>query len=172
MQFGDKNLFAIEIYLHQPQNRVFTSYCFWVKNNMVGDINETSVLESEIGIFENILANKNRRTISELSQYSASQVIQYLIDKTWEGEENNLLTKYTSNELEVLDINSHQGECFNGFYCFLMEADGYDWLLCKDSITNKIIDAKIPKDEFYKYVKSTLNWIKSSIHYVLNERSV
>jgi hypothetical protein len=166
MLFGDKNKFAIELKLHQGKKYVFINYCLWIKNQMIGDLEETGVMTSEWGLFEDTLALKGKRSCPELLTFSAEEVIEYLIDKIWKDKENNLISH--PENLEALKVDFAEGECLLGWYCFLIEAEGYDWFLCKDWNTGQVVDVKIPKETFYTILEKIVSWIQSSVHYVLN----
>lgn len=165
MLFGDKNIFAIELKLHQGKKYVFINYCLWIKNQMIGDLEETGVMTSEWGLFEDTLALKGKRSCPELLTFSVEEVTGYLIDKIWKDKENNLISH--PENLRILNIDLDQGQCLEGWHCFLIEAEGYDWFLCKDWNTDQVVDVKIPKKTFYTILEKIMSWIHSSVHYVL-----
>ena len=78
----------------------------------------------------------------------------------------NLFLWNESSELSN-DIGSCNDECFQGFYLFLIEEKGYDWLLIKDENTEAYIDVKIPSNYIYVVFENFLKWIEQSTILVL-----
>lgn len=164
MLFGDKEAFAVEAYLSQRNSYVFINYCFWVKNDMVGDLEQDTLLSSVIPIMESILALKEQRRFIELEKLKDFEIISYFINVLWGSDQkpNGIHTTYTELDIKKANINSQEGEAFQGFYTFLLEYKSYDFLLCKEDGVAQVKSIKIPKGLFYKIIKQTLDWIRHS----------
>lgn len=169
MVFGDKEIFAIEAYLMQFEACVFIEYCFWVKGHMIGSLEDATLLPPVVHILESILKSKGQREMSNSSIYKDSELLDYFITSLWTAEKYKgpLDMRYHNSELKKFDICSHEGETFSGYYVFLLEQEGFDWLLCKDASSQIITSVKIPKDKFYKTLKETLDWTRRSTMLVL-----
>ncbi len=172
MLFGSKDKFGIEAYLDQPSDRVFIRYCFWVNKDMVGELSQPNLLIATLPVFESMLSNKGKRNCTQIISYQPRELIDILINKIWLTQDIGWLKKkdLTFENFKLLDIGSHQGETFQGFYLFLIESEGYDWILCKDDILDKVIQLKIPKGDFYKTVAALSDWIRKSTMLVLKEK--
>lgn len=168
MIVGTKDLFAIEAYLSQHDNYVFIRYCFWVKSCMIGDLEQSTLLTSVIPVLESTLTLKGQRKFVEFDGYKAQEILPYLVRMLWKPDHLSAIQiAYSEQDLRKADINSHEGESFQGFYTFLIEHDTYDWLLCKDAEVERLSEVKLPKQMFYKFVKHTLDWIDGSTVLVL-----
>ena len=166
--FGDKDKFAIEAELWQhDESYIFINYCLWIKNNMVGDKEQTVVLSAELDRISKIAELKGQRCITP-NRLSAKQITDNLINRIWfDNRNNNDIIPTGHTELKNLDILSQYGECFQGFYVFLLEGDGYEWLLSKEDRNNKYLDIKLPHDFIYSYFNEFVLWIKDSTVLVL-----
>lgn len=169
MLFGTKGQFAIEAHLSQANEYVFIRYCFWVKTRMIGDLEQSTLLTSVILVLESTVAFQGKRSFPGLEAYKAKEVLAYFIHSIWQSDQNPAIlgTEYSEEELKKADINSHEGESFQGFYTFLVERQSYDWFLCEGLDTGQISEVKIPKLLFYKLVKQFIEWINSSTMLVL-----
>ena len=49
-----------------------------------------------------------------------------------------------------------------GFFIFIVEENGFDWILSKDELSKKYITAKIPKHQIYNCFKKLKEWINKS----------
>lgn len=139
---------------------------------MVGDKEQTMVLSAELDRISKIAELKGQRCITP-NRLSAKQITDNLINCIWFDNRNNndiIPTGYT--ELKNLDILSQYGECFQGFYVFLLEGDGYEWLLSKEDRNNKYLDIKLPHGFIYSYFNEFVLWIKDSTVLVLRTDKV
>lgn len=139
---------------------------------MVGDKEQTVVLSAELDRISKIAELKGQRCITP-NRLSAKQITDNLINRIWFDNRNNndiIPTGYT--ELKNLDILSQYGECFQGFYVFLLEGDGYEWLLSKEDRNNKYLDIKLPHGFIYSYFNEFVLWIKDSTVLVLRTDKV
>lgn len=154
---GKKDVFCIEAELRQMQEYIFINYCLWGKGKMIGDNTVTTLLSSAKRMIEKVLDKKGNRKLSkEISFYSAKDITDYFMDFLWNE----------SSELSN-DIGSCNDECFQGFYLFLIEEKGYDWLLIKDENKEAYIDVKIPSNYIYVVFENFLKWIEQSTILVL-----
>lgn len=169
MLLGSKDVFAIEAYLSQGEDYVFIRYCFWVKSRMIGDVEQSTLLTSVIPLFEAALALQGQRSFPELEGYNAPELLDYFIQALWQSEHPapRIRATYSEQDLKKANINSQEGESFQGFYTFLIEQRSYDWSLCQENNTEQISEVKIPKSQFYKFVKQLLQWITRSTILVL-----
>lgn len=46
MIFGDKESFAVEILLSQGSKHIFDNYFLWLKDRIIGDLSQTTLLNS------------------------------------------------------------------------------------------------------------------------------
>ena len=154
---GKKDVFCIEAELRQMQEYIFINYCLWGKGKMIGDNTVTTLLSSAKRMIKKVLDKKGNRKLSkEISSYSAKDITDYFMDFLWNE----------SSELSN-DIGSCNDECLQGFYLFLIEEKGYDWLLIKDENTEAYIDVKIPSNYIYVVFENFLKWIEQSTILVL-----
>lgn len=160
--FGDKSEFAIEAILRQnDEYPIFINYCLWIRNNMVGDIGQSAVLSAEIERITKVIEQKGQRQMP-FENLSAKTMTDRLIENIWINGCDTL-----NSELANIDILSQHGECFQGYYVFLVEQQGYEWLLTKDNIGNKYYDIKMPSGTLYKAFDKLSNWIADSTILVL-----
>lgn len=143
--FGNKSEFAIEAILWQiDEHPIFINYCLWIRYNMVGDIEQCALLSAEMERIFKVVQLKGQRQMP-FENLSASVLTDKLIENTWGNASD-----YNQNvTLTNIDILSQHGECFQGYYVFLIEQQGYEWLLTKDNVDNKYYDVKIPSDIIY-----------------------
>lgn len=174
MLLGTKEQFAIEAHLSQSNECVFIRYCFWVKTRMIGDLEQSTLLTSVIPVLESILGFQGKRSFPGLEAYKAKEVLAYFIHSLWQPDQKSTIlgNEYSEEELKKADINSHEGESFQGFYIFLVECQSYDWLLCEELDTEQISEVKIPKLLFYKLIKQFIEWINRSTILVLRPNYV
>ena len=171
--FGDKDKFAIEAELWQrDEGYIFINYCLWIENNMVGDKEQTAVLSAELDRITKITELKGQRYITP-NRLSAKQITDNLINSIWFDNHNDHDISPAENAaLKNLDILSQYGECFQGFFVFLLEGDGYEWLLSKEDGNNKYLDIKLPYGFIYSCFDEFLKWIKDSTILVLRRDEV
>lgn len=171
MIFGDKKYFAIEAYLDQRGDYVFINYCFWLRSKMVGDLNQSCLLKSVIPILDSILKYQGQRNFRIFEKYSDQDVTNYLIKKLWKPYDESISTdieiELEVEDLKILNINSQEGECFQGFYTFIIESETYDRLLFKNTDNKSIVSFKSPKNLFYNQIKAFSLWIQASTKLVL-----
>jgi Immunity protein 42 len=168
MIFGDKNTFAIEATLEQSNDKLlFIDVCYWVKNIMIGDFDQRNLLSVFMPDFQDVINQKGLRKLNFEQALNTESVIKYLIENTWDTDHK---TSILYKQLKPIDIHSHLGESFQGFFIFLVETDSYDWLLCNDSFLRKNIDIKIPKNQFYNTYQSFVDWIRDSTMLVLKSK--
>ena len=135
---------------------------------MIGDIEQSTLLSAVIPVLNRVLELQGQRTFSDLikANWDASRYIEYLINKIWGVDfvvdSQNGAFLYDEKQLKKADINSYEGESFQGFYVFLIECDGYDWLLCQENGVVNVYDVKIPSNKFYLMIKQVLDWIRES----------
>lgn len=161
--FGNKSEFAIEAILWQiDEHPIFINYCLWIRYNMVGDIEQCALLSAEMERIFKVVQLKGQRQMP-FENLSASVLTDKLIENTWGNASD-----YNQNvTLTNIDILSQHGECFQGYYVFLIEQQGYEWLLTKDNVDNKYYDVKIPSDIIYSTFENFSKWIKDSTMLVL-----
>jgi hypothetical protein len=136
--FGEKNKFAVEAKLIQNNLYCFISYCYWIKNKMTGDINQLSLLQSQIEEIKNVIKNV----------------------QCDEGIKNNRLneTLNITDDVEITPV----GECFDGFQVIFTRANGYDLIIGRNLILNNEIQIKLPKNEYLRVMKDFYDWIRES----------
>lgn len=161
--FGNKSEFAIEAILWQiDEHPIFINYCLWIRYNMVGDIGQCALLSAEMERIFKVVQLKGQRQMP-FENLSASVLTDKLIENTWGNASG-----YNQNvTLSNIDILSQHGECFQGYYVFLIEQQGYEWLLTKDNVDNKYYDMKIPSGIIYSTFENFSKWIKDSTMLVL-----
>ena len=166
--FGNKSEFAIEAILWQiDEHPIFINYCLWIRYNMVGDIEQCALLSAEMERIFKVVQLKGQRQMP-FENLSASVLTDKLIENTWGNASD-----YNQNvTLTNIDILSQHGECFQGYYVFLIEQQGYEWLLTKDNVDNKYYDVKIPSDIIYSTFENFSKWIKDSTMLVLRTNKV
>lgn len=118
---------------------------------MVGDIGQSAVLSAEIERIAKVTEQKVLRQMP-FENLSAKTITDRLIENIWINGCNTL-----DSELANIDILSQHGECFQGYYVFLVEQQGYEWLLTKDDIDNKYYDIKLPSGTLYKTFEKLSN---------------
>lgn len=156
--FGNKSKFAIEVKLWQlNESPIFINYCLWISNNMVGDIEQCAVLSAELDRIFNVTEQKRQRHISS-DNLSANVFTDKLIENIWLNECDFMQNPAFAN----LDIFSQHGECFQGYFVFLVEQQGYEWLLTKDNIDNRYYDIKLPAGMIYSCFEEFSKWIRDS----------
>ena len=156
--FGNKSKFAIEATLWQlDENPIFINYCLWISDNIVGDIGQSAVLSAEIERIFKVAEQKGQRQIP-FDNLTANALTDRLIENSWLNE-----CDFTQNPaLANSDILSQHGECFQGYYVFLVEQQGYEWLLTKDDIANRYYDIKLPAGLIYSCFEEFSKWIRDS----------
>lgn len=161
--FGNKSEFAIEAILWQiDEQPIFINYCLWIRHNMVGDIEQCALLSAEMERIFKVVQLKGQRQMP-FENLTASILTDKLIENTWGNASD-----YNHNvTLTNIDILSQHGECFQGYYVFLIEQQGYEWLLTKDNVDNKYYDVKIPSGIIYSTFDKFSKWIKDSTMLVL-----
>lgn len=161
--FGNKSKFAIEAILWQiDEEPIFINYCLWIRNNMVGDIGQCALLSAEMERILKVVQLKGQRQMP-FENLTAPVLTDKLIENTWGNASD-----YSHNvPFTNIDILSQHGECFQGYYVFLIEQHGYEWLLTKDNIDNKYYDMKIPSGIIYSTFKKFSKWIEDSTMLVL-----
>ena len=158
MIFGDKESFAVEILLSQGDRHIFANYCLWVKDMMIGDLSQTTLLSSVSDVIDNVMRLIGNRVISDIDCSNIPSLIEELIER-YLGDTNNF----------VPNIASCHDECTDGFYMFLLEENGFDLLLTKDMATNEYHYARIPKNTIYRCFQRAEQWIKDSTVLVLKD---
>lgn len=83
---------------------------------MVGDIEQCAVLSAELDRILNVTEQKGQRHIS-FDNLSANLLTDKLIEKIWLNECDFMQNPAFAN----LDILSQHGECFQGYFVFLVE---------------------------------------------------
>ncbi|WP_298108372.1 Imm42 family immunity protein [uncultured Bacteroides sp.] len=161
--FGNKSKFAIEAILWQiDEEPIFINYCLWIRNNMVGDIGQCALLSAEMEPILKVVQLKGHRQMP-FENLTAPVLTDKLIENTW-----GYASDYSHNvPLSNIDILSYHGECFQGYFVFLIEQQGYEWLLTKDNVDNKYYDMKIPSGIIYSTFKKFSKWIEDSTMLVL-----
>lgn len=156
--FGNKSKFAIEVKLWQlNESPIFINYCLWISNNMVGNIEQSAVLSAELDRIFNVTEQKGQRHISSDSLL-ANAFTDKLIENIWLNE-----CDFTQNPTFAnLDILSQHGECFEGYFVFLVEQQSHEWLLTKDNIDNRYYNIKLPAGMIYSYFEEFSKWIRDS----------
>ncbi|RZK35020.1 MAG: hypothetical protein EOO61_12625 [Hymenobacter sp.] len=152
MIFGNKELFAIEAYLTQGKNSVFMQYCYWIRDSRVGELDQYMLLSPTVDNFNQIIRHQGERSVA----FASSDINKLM---------NLLIELY--NDSALININYSKGENMDGYVTYLIETESYDWLVCKDTILNRIHNIKIPKNQFYTQVKNLLFWIRESTALVL-----
>jgi len=170
MIFGDRNIFAIDADLTQEGLYACINYCFWIRNQLVGDKTITSLLTTELDFISNVIDKKGKRYCN-IERVSTVTLTDYLINNIWNPEDTftTIDNVYIAKDiLNNLDIGSNASESFTQFYLFVIECNGYDWFLLKDGNANKYIDIKIPKNNFYQVFEHLKKWIDDSTSLALN----
>ena len=129
---------------------------------MVGDIQQCALLSAEMDRIFKVAQLKGLRQLP-FEDLTASILTDRLIEYTW-GCASDCNHKET---LTNIDILSQHGECFQGYFVFLVEKNGYEWLLTKDNIDNKYYDIKLSSGIIYSTFEKLSNWIKDSTMLVL-----
>lgn len=161
--FGNKSEFAIEAILWQKEEHpIFINYCLWISNSMVGNIEQRALLSAEMERILKVIERKGLRQIP-FENLTAKTLADRLVENIWINECDFTPSSTSAN----IDILSQHGECFQGYYVFLVEKQGYEWLLAKDSIDNKYYDAKLPSGTIYSTFEKFSNWIDDSTMLVL-----
>jgi hypothetical protein len=163
MIFGHKELFAIEATLSEVDELVLIQFCYWIKGAPIGDFEQHVLLRPVIHNFNEIMNCKGKRG-ADTRGLKASEIIAVLGE---EGAEPTHELLRFDDELWKLNINYNQGENLDGYCTYLIEAESYDWLLCRDVLERKDYDVKIPKMNFYREVAQLLAWINSSTRLTL-----
>lgn len=160
MVFGEKHSFAIEINLIQGTEKLFGQYCYWLNNQMIGDIEQLTLLSAIWGDLGKIVLYKDNRTIADVDAFSSNHIIDTLIYNLSEIGSSHF---YIDNKLiDYVNINYFKTPCMDGYYIFLIENISFDWFLAKDLIDQHYYNYKIPKGIFYKHIKDAQAWISSS----------
>ena len=146
-----ENIFGIEAFLLEYNETVFLKYCFIIDSTMIGDINQTCVLNPQIDILKNIILKKGTRKLNDY----ATQKLNTLTDKLIE------LYNTTKNDsiINSININSISCEAFDATFTFLIEEISYDLFLAKDLFNKKYYGKKLPKGIFYSEIQLFYNWI-------------
>ena len=129
---------------------------------MVGDIEQCAVLSAELDRIFNITAQKGQRHTSS-DNLSANAFTDKLIENIWLNECDFMQNQAFAN----LDILSQHGECFEGYFVFLVEQQGYEWLLTKDNMDNRYYNINLPAGMIYSYFEEFSKWIRDSTILVL-----
>ena len=158
MIFGDKESFAVEILLSQGDGYIFANYCLWVKDTMIGDLSQTTLLSSVSDVIANVVRFIGKRFISEIDYSNIPRLTEALIEG-YLSDTNNFAP----------NIVSCHDECTDGFFVFLLEENGFDMLLSKDIATNEYHNIRIPKNTVYKCFQQAEQWIKDSTVLVLKD---
>ncbi len=167
MIFGCKNEFAIEADLFQGKDYVFISYCFWINNQKVGDNTQSSLLLSELDNIKHNIEALNDRNADELGKYNCQEIYDYLNYELWEIGKSNLKIT-TPKNINSLTVIKEYGECFDGYYCYLLSFKFYDliiWNNSKDEVNCK----KIGKNKLFNTFKEFNNWIESNTKLILSK---
>lgn len=158
MIFGEKGSFAVEILLSQGDRHIFANYCLWLKDIMIGDLSQTTLLSSVSDVIANVVRFIGKRFISDINYSDIPRMTEELIEG-YLSDTNHF----------VLNIVSCHDECTDGFYMFLLEEHGFDLLLTKDMATNEYHYARIPKNTVYRCFQKAEQWIKDSTVLVLKD---
>jgi len=161
--YKSKNeVFSIEGFLVDTNDNIFIRYCFFLKTQMIGDLEQTSLLSPQIEILKEILSQKDKRIVSiETNKYEYKYLIDNIIDILYD-DDINIVKGFEKIPASILDVNSNSCESFDSFYTFLIEEKSYDLFLSKDIYNNKYFHLKIPKGIFYKEIKTFYQWIIDS----------
>ncbi len=81
MIFGNKNTFAIEIYLHQIDRYIFTNYCFWVKNSKIGDLTQNTLISSIIDLIESFFSSEGSRKLCDIGEFNYRLAIDHFVSE-------------------------------------------------------------------------------------------
>ena len=116
---------------------------------------------------ENIFGNKSKFAIEvKLWQLNESPIfINYClwISNNMVGNiEQSAVLSAELDRIANLDILSQHGECFEGYFVFLVEQQGHEWLLTKDNIDNRYYNIKLPAGMIYSYFEEFSKWIRDS----------
>ncbi|WP_212002551.1 Imm42 family immunity protein [Chitinophaga sp. HK235] len=161
MVFGQENIFTIDADLSQSGYYTFINCCFRVKEVTIGDITQLSLLGVAQPLFKKILLKEGQRSAAALEKNSADEIIHLLKEaKSGDNEAAEAL-------LETLEIDLNGIECFDGYYFFLIESQGFDRLLISDNVDKKNYEFKLPKNHFYKSIKLLLSWINDVTYIAL-----
>lgn len=159
MIFGEKKTFAIEAYLTQGNKYVFVNYCFWIKNVKIGNLIESTLINSIYDLINLVFSFKGKRqNYYCINNAEYIRITEYLISQ-YVKDMNNF----------VLNIASFHDECLQGYYIFLLEEKGFDLILVKNCIDNMFTHVKIPKNNIYNYFKAFKNWIDDATVLVLKD---
>lgn len=170
MVFGKKELFAIEAELSQSGEYIFINYCFWIKKYMIGDNMQTALLQSAIDMTFTVSDKKGKRNIDNTDLVPPVDITNYFITFLLSGENElckNQKSVHIVDDLCNFNIASYHDECFQGFFVFLIEGIGYDWILCKDEALDKYVNLKVPKNSIYNCFEDFSKWINHSTILVL-----
>lgn len=156
--FGDKSKFAIEAKLWQlDENPIFISWCLWIKGNQVGNIDQGALLSAELGRISDVAKHKGERYVPPVDM-AANNLTDKLVDAIWDGDCHYLPQPLSGH----IDILFQHGECFQGYFVFLVEQEGYEWLLAKDNIDNRYYNLKLPSGMLYSIFEEFSVWIANS----------
>lgn len=129
---------------------------------MVGDIGQCALLSAEMERIFKVAQLKGQRQMP-FENLTAPELTDKLIENIWGNASD-----YNHNvTLTNIDILSQHGECFQGYYVFLIEQQGYEWLLTKDNIDNRYYDMKLSSGTIYSTFEKFSKWIKDSTTLVL-----
>ncbi len=165
MIFGDKNNFAIEADFFQGEDYLFISYCYWVNNEKIGDNSQRSLLVSELENIKHNSNTKNERKSNELAKYNCKEIYDYLTFQLWNVGSTDIKIEKIEN-INNLTVIKDYGECFDGFFCYLLEFKYYDLFIWND-LESKIKCKKIEKNSFYKAFEELDDWINSNTKLIL-----
>ncbi|WP_281510060.1 Imm42 family immunity protein [Muribaculum gordoncarteri] len=156
--FGNKSQFAIEAKLWQlDENPIFISWCLWIRGDMVGDIEQRALLSAEMARISKVTKHKGERHIPSV-EMAANNLTDKLVDAIWGDDYHYMQYPFSA----YVDILSQHGECFQGYFVFLVEQKGYEWLLAKDNVENNYYDIKLSAGMIYSYFEEFSAWIADS----------
>lgn len=175
MIFGNKNTFAIEADFYQNDDYIFISHCFWANNHKIGDNSQSCLLSFGLDNIKHNIDNEGFRKFSQLTNYSCKEIFTYFNYKLWgayEEEKEMKIDNLSGNLSEIASaaVIKNYNECFDGYYCYLLEYQSYDTFIWNDD-KNNIKCFKIPKGLFYKAFKDIDKWLKANTKLVLSIKS-
>lgn len=161
MIFGEKNSFAIEIHITKGKGHIFGQYCYWLNDQMIGDIDQTTLLSAIAGDLEKIILSRGNRIIQGIGTFSSDKITDALIHNSLEKRNSHF--HIDEDKLDHININYFNTPCMDGYYIFLIENSSYDWFLAKDLLDQKCYNYKMPKDIFYKLIEDAKAHISKCI---------
>ena len=139
---------------------------------MIGDINQATILSSALPLFDDILKEKGERKFLQDEGLLVDEIISSSLLVNWNiNVSDNRISKSYKEEQPNIELNLSGLECFDGYFIFLIEHNGYDHLLCRDHIEGKNYDFKLPKNYFHKTIASLVKEIRASTYLAVRDDS-